>query len=112
VGGGAEQIEAGANQLAGPGDAGRLTFTVGKCSVVDIFDGYKYARPGNTFRNWTVLDMGAFDAADSWDFTYGATAKWKQDWWTARAGVFQLSQIPGGGVINGDLRGGERTRSA
>ena len=71
-----------------------------------------YARPGNTFLNWTVLDMGAFDAADSWDFTYGATAKWKQDWWTARAGVFQLSQIPGGGVINGDLRGGERTRSA
>jgi hypothetical protein len=42
-------------------------------------------RRQNTFRNWTVLDMGAFDAADSWDFTYGATAKWKQDWWTARA---------------------------
>jgi high affinity Mn2+ porin len=55
--------------------------------------------------------MGAFDAADSWDFTYGATAEWTQDWWTARAGV-QLSQIPNGEVINGDLWGGERTRSA
>jgi len=48
--------------------------------------------------------MGAFDAADSWDFTYGATAEWTQDWWTARAGV-QLSQIPNGEVINGDLWG-------
>ena len=66
-------------------------------------------RPGRKL--WS-FEHGAFDAADSWDFTYGATAKWKQDWWTARAGVFQLSQIPGGGVINGDLRGGERTRSA
>jgi hypothetical protein len=27
------------------------------------------------------------------------------DWWTARAGVFQLSQIPNGEVINGDLWG-------
>lgn len=39
--------------------------------------------------------MGAFDyAADSWGYTYGATAEWKQDWWTARAGVFQLSLTP------------------
>jgi high affinity Mn2+ porin len=96
LGGGREQIEAGANQLAGPADANRLTFTVGKYSVVDIFDDNKYAHdPGNTFLNWTIVDMGAFDyAADSWGFTYGATAEWKQDWWTARAGVFQLSQIP------------------
>ena len=58
-----------------------------------------------------VIDIGAF-AANSWDFTYGATAEWKQDWRTARAGVFELSQIPNGEVINGDLGGGERTRSA
>jgi high affinity Mn2+ porin len=101
LGGGTEQVEAGANQLAGPVDANRLTFTVGKYSVVDIFDDNKYAHdPGNTFLNWTIVDMGAFDyAADSWGFTYGATAEWKQDWWTARAGVFQLSQIPNGEVI-------------
>jgi high affinity Mn2+ porin len=35
------------------------------------------------------------DAGDVWSFTYGATAEWKQDWWTARAGVFQLSRTPG-----------------
>lgn len=39
--------------------------------------------------------MAGFDyAADSWGYTYGATAEWKQDWWTARAGVFQLSRLP------------------
>jgi hypothetical protein len=38
VGSGTEQIEAEANQLAGPVDAGRLTFPFGKYSVVDIFD--------------------------------------------------------------------------
>jgi hypothetical protein len=65
------------SQLARPGDSGRLTFTVGKY-FVDIFDDYIYARPGNTFLNWTVLDRGAFDAAESWDFIYGATAEWKR----------------------------------
>ena len=101
LGGGTEQIEAGANQLAGPVDANRLTFTVGKYSVVDIFDDSKYAHdPTSTFLNWTIIDMGAFDyAADSWGFTYGATGEWKQDWWTARAGVFQLSQTPNSEVI-------------
>jgi len=51
--------------------------------------------------------MGAFDAADSWDFTYGATVEWTQDWWTARAGIFQLSQIPNGGVITAILGAGK-----
>ena len=88
-------------QLAGAVDSNRLTFTVGKYSVIDIFDDNKYAHdPINTFLNWTIIDMGAFDyAADSWGSTYGATAEWKQDWWTARAGVFQLSQVPNGQVI-------------
>jgi high affinity Mn2+ porin len=101
LGGGIEQIEAGANQLAGPVDANRLTFTVGKYAVTDIFDDNKYAHdPTSTFLNWTIIDMGAFDyAGDSWGFTYGATGEWKQDWWTARAGVFQLSQTPSGEVI-------------
>jgi high affinity Mn2+ porin len=27
-------------------------------------------------------------------YTYGGTAEWYQDWWTARAGVFDLSLVP------------------
>jgi high affinity Mn2+ porin len=101
LGGETEQIDAGPSQLAGAVDSNRLTFTAGKYAVFDIFDDNKYAHDSvNTFLNWTILDMGAFDdAGDSWSYTYGATAEWKQDWWTARAGVFQLSQKPGGQVI-------------
>jgi high affinity Mn2+ porin len=39
--------------------------------------------------------MGAFDyAANSWGFSYGASAEWYQDWWTIRTGVFDLSTTP------------------
>ena len=101
LGGGTEQIEGGADQLAGPVDTNRLTFTVGKYSVIDIFDDNQYAHdPTNTFLNWSIIEMGAFDyAANSWGFTDGATAEWRQDWWTARAGVFQLSKTPNQEVI-------------
>jgi high affinity Mn2+ porin len=101
LGGGSERINAGFSQLGRTVDANRLTFTVGKYSAVDIFDDNKYAHDGrNGFMNWSILDMGAFDyAADSWGFTHGATVEWKQDWWTARAGVFQLPLTPNGPVI-------------
>jgi len=71
-------------------------FTIGKYSVVDIFDGNKYAHyPRNDFLNWSLLDGGAFDyAADAWGYTYGATVEWYQDWWTIRAGLFDLSLSP------------------
>jgi high affinity Mn2+ porin len=96
LGGETEKIDAGPYQLAGAVDSNHLTFTIGKYSIVDIFDDNKYAHdPTSTFLNWTIIDMAGFDyAADSWGYTYGATAEWKQDWWTARAGVFQLSRLP------------------
>ena len=96
LGGDSETIDPGQNLLGGPVDANRLTFTVGKYSPVDIFDDNRYAHDTrNGFINWSIIDMGAFDyAADSWGYTYGATAEWKQDSWTARAGYFQLSLVP------------------
>ena len=101
LGGESEQIEFGQNQLAGSVDANRLTITIGKYAVTDIFDDNKFAHDGrNGFMNWTIVDMGAFDyAADAWAFTHGATAEWKQDWWTVRGGLFQMSQVPNGPVI-------------
>lgn len=96
LGGKAETIEAGPNQLAGSADENRLTFTIGRFAVTDIFDDNKYAHdPMSTFMNISIISMGAFDyAADAWGYTHGATLEWKQDWWTARAGVFQLSDQP------------------
>ncbi|HUN94885.1 MAG TPA: carbohydrate porin, partial [Bradyrhizobium sp.] len=98
LGGDLEKLDPDLNQLAGTQTANRLVFTVGKFSVVDIFDNNKYAHdPRNDFLNWSIIDMGAFDyAANSWGYSYGASAEWYQDWWTIRAGVFDLSTVPNG----------------
>jgi len=96
LGGETEKLAPDLNQLAGTQTANRLVFTVGKFSIVDIFDTNTYAHdPRNDFLNWSIIDMGAFDyAANSWGYTYGGTVEWYQDWWTVRAGVFDLSLMP------------------
>src|ERR1700737_2245968 len=96
LGGETEKLEPDLNQLRGTQTANRLVFTIGKYSLVDIFDTNTYAHdPRNDFLNWSIIDQGAFDyAANSWGFTYGGAAEWYQDWWTIRAGVFDLSQAP------------------
>jgi high affinity Mn2+ porin len=96
LGGGTERLEPGLNQLGSTQTSDRLVFTIGKYSVVDIFDTNTYAHdPRNDFFNWSIIDQGAFDyAANACGNTYGGAAEWYQDWWTARAGVFDLSQTP------------------
>jgi high affinity Mn2+ porin len=96
LGGETEKLDPDLNQLGGTQTADRLMLTIGKYSVVDIFDTNAYAHdPRHDFFNWSIIDMGAFDyAANPWGYTYGAALEWYQDWWTARAGVFDLSQEP------------------
>lgn len=85
-----------ANQMAKNITANNLTLTLGKFSVVDVFDTNSYAHdPRSDFLNWTVVEAGAFDyAADSWGFTQGIALEWTQDWWTLRGGYFALSSKP------------------
>ena len=96
LGGGTEKLEPDLNQLGGTQTSDRLVFTIGKYSIVDIFDTNTYAHdPRNDFFNWSIIDQGAFDyAANAWGYTYGGAVEWYQDWWTARAGAFDLSQTP------------------
>ena len=62
LGGEAAQVEAGLNQLASLQTANRVVVTVGKLSVVDIFDTNRYAHdPRNDFLNWSIIDAGSFD---------------------------------------------------
>jgi high affinity Mn2+ porin len=88
--------EAGPNQFAMQQSANRLVLTVGKLSVVDIFDVNRYAHdPRADFLNWSVIDAGSFDyAADAWGYTVGAAAEWYLGPWALRAGVFDLSGVP------------------
>ncbi len=104
--GGAEQtIEPAANQLAGPLQNDNVTLTLGKFSVVDIFDTNLYAHdPRADFLNWSIMDAGAFDfAADAWGYSYGASVEWNQLWWTMRGGIFDLSVVPNSTKLETDF---------
>lgn len=92
-----EQLESTLAQVAGKVDHDRVTFTVGKMSVQDIFDDNEYAHdPTRDFLNFAFITLGAFDyAANAWGYTDGAAVEWRQKWWTARSGVFQLAEKPG-----------------
>jgi high affinity Mn2+ porin len=89
-------LESGANQLAGALAADNLVLTIGKFSMVDVFDTNSYAHdPRGDFLNWAIVDAGAFDyAADAWGYTYGAAAEWTRGRWTLRGGLFDLSDVP------------------
>lgn len=96
LGGESQKVDAGINQFAGSQTDDRLVITVGKFSVVDIFDKNKYATdPRNDFLNWTLVNTGAFDyAADAWAFTYGGAVEWYTGQWTFRGGVFDGPAVP------------------
>ena len=96
LGGETQALAADANQLGGTQTANQLTLTLGKFSVVDLFDTNSYAHdPRADFLNWSLIDAGAFDyAADAWGYSYGAAAEWTQARWTARLGLFDLSRVP------------------
>ncbi len=91
-----QEVAAAANQLRTSHSDNRVVLTVGKFSVVDVFDTNKFAHdPRADFLNWTVIDTGTFDyAADAWGYTVGAAVEWYVNDWTLRAGLFDLSDVP------------------
>jgi high affinity Mn2+ porin len=100
LGGEVEKVDADISQFAGTRTENRLVLTVGKFAIVDIFDTNKYANsPKTDFLNWSLINAGTFDyAGDAWGYTYGAAAEWYQGSWTLRAGAFDLSTSPAGGI--------------
>lgn len=98
LGGASTSVDPDINQLSGSVATKHVTLTVGKFSTTDIFDNNTYAHdPKNDFLNWSIIDMGAFDyAADSWGYTYGATAEFADTNGALRVGVMQLSHMPNG----------------
>lgn len=76
----------------------RLTLTVGKFSVYDIFDDNRYAHDARTQHlNWTLVGAGGFDfAADARGWTYGAALDWEDGTWGLRGGAFQVSRRANG----------------
>ncbi|MFE1597491.1 carbohydrate porin [Methylobacterium sp. ID0610] len=102
LGGETEKVDPDLNQLGGTRTADRLVLTIGKFSVVDVFDTNRYAHdPRTDFLNWALIDTGTFDyAANAWGYTYGAALEWYQDVWTLRGGVFDLSLVPNSKILD------------
>ena len=100
LGGDTENIDDDFTQFKGTRSTDRLVLTVGRFGINDIFDTNRYANnPKSDFLNWSLVNAGTFDyAADAWGYNYGAAAEWYTGRWTLRAGVFDLSETPTGGV--------------
>ena len=101
LGGASERVEGAANQIAGTRRTDRLVVTLGKFGVGDVFDTNRYAHdPRADFLNWAAVDAGSFDyAADAWGYSTGVAAELYRGAWTLRAGLFNLSTIPNGEVL-------------
>jgi high affinity Mn2+ porin len=100
LGGETENVDDDFVQFKGTRSTDRLVLTVGHFGVNDIFDTNRYANnPKSDFLNWSLVNAGTFDyAGDGWGENYGAAAEWYTGPWTIRAGVFDLSATPAGGV--------------
>ena len=92
LGGDQEDIEDDQLTLAGKQDVSRLTFTLGRMSVADIFDQNTYANsPRTQFMNWALVNNEAWDyAADDVGYTTGLAVELNQPNWTLRYGLFQV----------------------
>ena len=100
-----EKVEDGLNQIAEARDTTRLTFTLGKMSVLDIFDTNAYAGdPRSQFMNWTLLANAAWDfPADTRGYTWGAALEYIHPRWAVRAGVWQMPEVANGSTLDDDL---------
>jgi high affinity Mn2+ porin len=81
--------------LAGKQDVSRLTFTIGRFSVKDIFDNNAYANdPRKQFMNWALVANVTWDyAADALGYTTGVAGELHQPKWALRYGFFQVASI-------------------
>jgi high affinity Mn2+ porin len=81
--------------LAGTQDVSRLTFTVGRFTMLDIFDHNDYAQdPDSQFLNWALIGNLAWDyPADAVGFTTGVAVELNQPNWALRYGFFQMPKI-------------------
>ena len=97
-----QRLDDSEDELTGLVDKNRITITAGKYSIVDIFDANEYAHdPTRDFLNNSFNSLASFDfGGDSWGYSNGITAEWKQNWWSARTGIFQMPLSPGSDVID------------
>lgn len=105
VGGDAERVEAGFNELGGMTATRRWTLTAGLLSLLDFFDPNPYAKdPRSQFTNWSFLTHGAWDyAADARGYTLAAIAEYRAPGWAVRFGRAAQPRVSNGPQLDHDL---------
>jgi hypothetical protein len=102
LGGETEHVVSNPLALAKMQDRRRLVLSVGRFSVLDLFDKNSYA--GDLRRqlfNMAFMTYAAYDfAADTRGYTYGAIAELYLDDWTIRAGRALPPTVPNGADID------------
>ncbi len=98
LGGDEKKVEDDQLHLAGKQDTSRITLTLGKVSVKDIFDNNAYANdPRTQFMNWAFMANEAWDyPADSLGYMSGFAAELNQPTWAVRYGFFQMPRTSNG----------------
>ena len=89
-----ESVEDDLLTLRGKQDTNRITVTIGRMSVKDIFDNNQYSNdPRGQFMNWALMANAAYDyPADALGFTTGIAIEYNHPNWTLRYGWFQMSK--------------------
>ena len=102
LGGEQEQVEDDALTLAGKRDISRITLTLGRVSVKDIFDNNSYANdPRTQFLSWALMANEAWDyPADSLGYMTGFAAELNQPKWAVRYGFFQMPRVSNGTALD------------
>jgi len=105
-GGESEEVADDLNQIAGTRSPHRLTVTLGKISILDIFDNNPYAGdPRSEFMNWALMANGAWDyPADTRGYTSGVAVDYRWGIWSVRAGSFLMPEIANGPVMDEHIR--------
>ena len=105
LGGGDVELPAAPNFLGGATTRNRLTFTVGRLAVADLFDQNAYSHdPRTQFANWALWSAGAWDgAADTRGYSLGAAVELQLGDWAVRLGHFALPKLPNTDDLDLDL---------
>ena len=106
LGGEKENLHEDVNQVASDVDVDRLTFSIGKFSAGDFFDGNAYSHDARTqFLNWALWESEAWDyPADVVGYTAGFVAEWNTRNTTLHYGIFMEPKISNGSQLDHHLR--------
>jgi high affinity Mn2+ porin len=100
-----ESIDPDQNRIAGPLPKSRLTVTVGKFSLTDVFDDNKYSHDARTqFLNWALWSGAAWDyAADTRGYDWGVLTEVHLPSWIVNFAAVMVPTAANGPYFDHDI---------